>query len=407
MINVKKVQESGNRDAILLEQDSFRVMIDADKGMIPELSLKKGDGWINAHWQPWFRANSGEEWDKAKHAPFWKVPLLYDISGNFPCAPNFGPGHTTGGYDLPPHGYTSFKTWEQKSPILLEKEKGAAFSSTLNEGKHPFRYKKQDLILEGQNVHYSRLDITNTGESAEPYNCGWHNTVGSPFLESGCLIDNNAGLYGVPGEGTEFDTTGELAFGAQSDSLEEMPLRQGGTKDMRRVCGISGYTDFITGAVPQNCSLGWNSIVNPRQKLVYLSFFTGPAAIEKKDIPLYFYDLWLNYGGRNFQPWAVQDGQNDRTFCLGAENATGYFANGLAEALENPTLLGNPSYLTLPAGETRSLNYGTLFQSYPDEILNEGVKSVEPCDEGLILNSYTGKFVKVAAEWDFKTLSAL
>ena len=400
----ERIQEAGNRDAVLLEQDDLRVIIDADKGMIPELSTRFRDGRINAHWQPWFRANSGESWNEETHAPFWKVPLLYDITGNFPCAPNFGPGHKAAGYKLPPHGFTCFNRWDQEP--IPGNDKAAAVS-TMKEGDHPFRYRKSDLVLEGQNVHYTRLDILNTGKKEEPFNCGWHNTTGIPFLEGGCLIDNCSESFAVPPEGGEFDSTGELAFDGRSESLEKMPLRKGGVKDMRLIQGVTGFTDFICGAVPQTSSLGWSSIVNPRLKLIYLSFFTGPAAVNEGDIPLYFNDLWLNFGGRPYQPWAVRDGLSDQTFCLGAENATGSFANGLAYALENPELMGNPTYLTLPAGESRSLCYGTLFQTYEGDAIEEGVKSVEASDGGLLLTGYTGKSLKVRAEWDFKTLKTL
>ena len=148
-----KIKGAGNRDSVLLKQESFRVMVDAEKAMTPELSTKHGDGWINAHWQPWFRANSGEKWDNARHADFWKVPLLYDIAGNFPCVPNFGPDNKAGGYNMPPHGFTAYKTWNQEEPLLMEN--GIAAVSTLKSGDHPFSYKKTDLLLEGQNVHYS------------------------------------------------------------------------------------------------------------------------------------------------------------------------------------------------------------------------------------------------------------
>ncbi len=397
-----KLKGAGNRDAVLLKQDTFRVMIDAEKGMTPELSAKSGDGWINAHWQPWFRANSGEKWDEAKHSSFWKVPLLYDLAGNFPCVPNFGPDNKAGGYSMPPHGFTAYETWQQEEPETLEK--GVSVVSTLKSEGHPFSYKKTDMLLQGHNVHYTRVDVTNTGNREEPFNFGWHNTTGSPFLESGCLIDNSARSYAIPPEGGEFDPTGELAFGEESETLEKMPLRRGGFKDMRQVRGVTGYADFITGAVPLDSTLGWSTIVNPRLRLVYLSFFTGPSALADDEIGLYFYDLWLNYGGRNYQPWAVQDGQSDQTFCLGAENATGYFANGLEQALEHPELMGNPTFQNLEPGMTKTQYYATLFQPYEGDALDGGVKSVEGTDGGLILTGYNGKSVTMAADWEFKNL---
>jgi hypothetical protein len=398
----KKIKEAGNRDAVYMTNGKIRVIIDADKSMVPELSTKIHDGWINAHWQPWFRANSGEQWNETKHAPFWKVPLLYDIAGNFPCVPNFGPDNIAGSYNLPPHGYTALKKWHHGS--VSSDSHSTSFISTLAEGEHPFCYKKVDLLIKDHNILYTRLDIKNTGSKKEPYNCGWHNTVGSPFLESGCLIDNNAESYAIPPKGTEFDKTGRLQFDGRTDNLEKVPLRDGGTINVREVPGVIGYTDFITGAVPKNCKLAWSSIVNPRLKLIYLSFFTGPEVITKDEIPLYFYDLWMNYGGRPFTPWSAVDGLTDQTFCLGAENATGYFANGLDQAIGNPELLGNPTINHLDPQSEKSLYYGTLFQTYEGDKLDKGIQSVKADEEKMIITGYSGKKIEVKCDSTFKKL---
>lgn len=402
MSESRKIQEAGKREAVLLTNGKIRVVIDADKGMIPELSTQFNDGWINAHWLPWFRANEGHTWNEKVHSDFWKAPLLYDIAGNFPCVPNFGPDNSVDSYNLPPHGYTAFQKWEQEEP--KNDIESTSLISTLKEGEHPFRYKKTDVILKNQNVLYTRLDIKNTGTKSEPYNCGWHNTTGSPFLESGCLIDNNAKRFSIPPLGTEFDNTGRLAAGTETDSLESVPLRDGGTVNLRKVPGIIGYTDFITGAVPSDCKLAWCTIVNPRLKLIYLSFFKGPAAVSKNEIPLYFYDLWMNYGGRPFTPWAAVDGLTDQTFCLGAENVTGYFANGLNQAIRNPQLLGNPTILHMKPGEEKSLSYGTMFQEYEGDLFDKGVKSIEASEGELIIEGYSGQIQKIACDCDFKTL---
>lgn len=397
-----KILQEGHREAVLMNNDKIRLVIDANKGMIPELSTKYRGGWINSHWQPWFRANSGQSWNEKQHSSFWKVPLLYDIAGNFPCIPNFGPDHKVGNYNFPPHGFTAFEEWKQDEP--LSQDDSLSLTSWLPEGEHPFSYKKTDLLLKDQNILYTRLNISNKGSSSENFNCAWHNTVGSPFLESGCLIDNNAKQFSVPPKGTEFDDTGCLAFGAESENLEKIPMRNGEFLNARIVPGITGFTDFITGAVPKDCKIGWSAIVNPRLKLIYLSFFKGPAAVEKDELPLYFYDLWMNYGGRPFTPWAAVDGMTDQTFCLGAENATGYFANGLQEALENTELLGNPTYLTLAAGEEKSLYYGTLFQEYENNLLDDGVKDVRAEDNALVIENYSGKTLSIPCDINFSRL---
>jgi len=404
-MGAREIREAGNRPAVLLENRSFRTVISDIRGMIPELSTRTGGGWLNSHWQPWFRANSGEPWNEARHGAFWGAPLLYDIAGSFPCAPNFGPGHDFDGHSLPPHGFTAFGTWEREG--MEETDDYVLAVSTLASKGHPFRYRKWDLVPADENVLYTRLEITNTGGKPEKYNCGWHNTVGSPFLEKGCLIDNNARGFAVPPGGGEFDATGRLLMDGRAESLQAVPCRDGSTADLRQVPGIIGYSDFITGALPPDTVLGWSSVVNPRQKALYLAFFPGPSGAGEGEIPLYFCDLWMNYGGRSYTPWATGEGLTDQTFCLGTENATGYFANGLKAASAAGRLLGNPVYLVLPPGESRTLYYGTLFQTWEGEALTEGLRKVSPREGSLLLEGRSGKSLEVKADAGFALLRQL
>ena len=394
----------GKRESALLEHDSFRVMINSDKGMVPELSQRRGDLWCNAHWQPWFRHNGLESWDDSIHSDYWKVPLLFDITGNFPCSPNFGPGHSYKGRELPPHGYTSFLKWD--GPVLEQDEETASASWTLRTDAHPLSYSKRDLIRKDEQVHYAAMRITNNGSELEEMNFGWHNTVGAPFLESGCIISNNARAFAVPPPGTEFDDTGRFEPGAVFDSMKSVPLRDGGTADASIVPGVIGYADLIAAAVPQDCSLGWCAVINPRLKMIYLSWFAGPAAVPGDEISLKFYNYWMNYGGRNFQPWAAEDGGTDRSFCLGAENSISRFANGLAESVANPELLGNPTHLTLSPGESRDLYYATAFISYENDIFDKGLQDVQSADGGLLLTGEKDSMF-LNAQAGFDTLKSM
>lgn len=401
---VQEVKEYGFRDSAFIGNDRLSVLINSEMGMVPQLNCRKGDGWINAHWQPIFRANSGHKWDPQIHEDFWKVPLLYHIAGNFPCCPNFGPGHEVEGYNLPPHGFTSLLKWDLKA---LEQREEIVFAKwTLSTKEHPFAYEKTDMVRKDDYSHYMSLKVTNTGTKAEPYNFGWHNTVGAPFLEKGCLINNNAKAFAVPEEGTEFDTTGRLAMGAICESMTEVPTRDGKTVNLKKVPGPIGYTDLLSGAVPEECKIAWSSVTNPKQKLLYMSFFQGPSAVQQGEMPLHFYNYWMNYGGRNFKPWAPMDGSPDQSFCLGAENSIGHFANGLASSLKNPTLLGHPTYKMLEPGESVVLNYGTMFLPYDGNILDKGVYSVEGEEDKLVIEG-EGGYMKAHGLWDFSLLKSL
>jgi len=49
----------------------------------------------------------------------------------------------------------------------------------------PLRWKKRDLVLEGQRAYYSVMDIGNQGDRPLAINVTRHNTLGAPFLEKG------------------------------------------------------------------------------------------------------------------------------------------------------------------------------------------------------------------------------
>jgi hypothetical protein len=405
MAEIRRTFDIGGRSSTYLGNERVGVLINDEKGMVPELTSRNGSASVNAHWNPWFRSTGGEPWDESRHAERWKVPLLYDIAGNFCCAPNFGPPHEVGGRELPAHGVTAAERW-----TVEEQEQTAdtaILKSSLNSSAHPLAYKRWDMVCDGHPVHYARLDISNPTDAPEPFSIGWHNTVGPPFLESGCLIDNNATEFATPDTGTEFDATTRLAFGAEFDSLERVPLQSGGTVNLREVPGPIGSTDFVCGGVPSDGDIAWSAVVNPRLSLAYVCFFLSPASVAVGGIALQFYDLWMNYGGRHFMPWAAGDDLMDRTFCLGTENATGYFANGLGQAIANPTLMGRPTFLTCPSGESMSLTYATAFFHYEKGDLDSGVADLKLSGAGIDVIGHSGKVATLRADGSFDMLRGL
>jgi hypothetical protein len=359
--------------------------------MVPEFSSLQGTGHINAHWTPWFRGNTKKEFNDADHGAFWKGNLLYQIAGNFPCLPNFGPGHIIDGVNMPPHGWTANLKWTFRGNGMDE-ETGAAWAlSTMNspDRSMPLDFKKIDVIIPEHRVHYTSLSVKNQGDADIEITAAWHNTVGAPFLQPGCRISGAANVWTTPPVGGEFDTTTRLALGAQFDSLGKAPLAQGGKVDISQVPGPIGYTDFAAGAIPAAAPLGWSALVNPVLKMAYVCFFTGPAAAGADDIILRFNDLWMQYGGRPFTPWAPYEGGTDLTYCLGTENSIAAYAYGLEYARRVKQVLGAPVTVTIPARGEKILRYGTLFSSY-DTGIDEGILSVEAEAAALVCSGAGG-----------------
>ena len=125
--------------------------------------------------------------------------------------------------------------------------------------------------------------------------------------------------------------------------------------------------------------------MNPELRLAYVCFFPGRAALPAGEIALGFNDLWLQYGGRPFTPWALHEGGADRSFCLGTENAVGAFANGLAYARAVPNILDTPTTVEIPAGGQRTLCYGTALVGLDEALVREGVTAIEAEQGALVL----------------------
>jgi hypothetical protein len=143
--------------------------------------------------------------------------------------------------------------------------------------------------------------------------------------------------------------------------------------------------------------------------MLYLSFFTGPKAAAPDDIILYFNEVWMQYGGRPFTPWAAYEGGTDLTYCLGAENAVSAYACGLDFSRRTKTLMGNPTTVTIPAGSTKNLRYGTLFAPYQTNVLDNGVYCVNRDGQNALIVSRneTGGYHVFTADAEFTLLKRL
>jgi hypothetical protein len=405
--SVYRVVELGGREATVLENSKLRVMIDDIGGMIPEFSGSRSGDWINAHWIPWFRSNSGEPYNDAEHGSFWKSNLLYHIAGSFPCIPNFGPGHIVDGIAIPPHGWTGNQKWRYVTNDSDEAS-GALWTLSVMESpdkKLPLSFSKIDAILPGQAVHYTSIRIRNRGLEEVEICAAWHNVLGAPFLNEGCRISGAAQKWITPPPGGEFDTTTRLALGAEFASLSRAPLLRGGKVDLSFVPAPIGYTDFVTGAIPRSAPLSWLGTVNPILKMAYLSFSPGPGSAAEDDVVLYFNNLWMQYGGRPFTPWAPYEGGPDLSYCLGIEDSVSAYAYGLEFARGMHSLLGNPATVKIPAFGQKTLRSGTLFASYEGTALDMGINLIQEEESRLVcIGKETAHF---SADPSFKVLKNL
>ncbi|MBT3275110.1 MAG: hypothetical protein HN368_18290 [Spirochaetales bacterium] len=407
--NVERRKDLGGRDITLLTNGPVRVGINDKGGMIPEMSCLYGAGRINSHWLPPFRSNSGAAYNPDVHGQSWPVELLYELAGNFPCLPSFGGPNSAYGISHPAHGITANAIWNVAGHGTID-NRVTYLKSTIDEaasGGLPLIYTKYDLLIEDHSIHYAILDIRNGGNKPYSINASWHNTVGSPFLAGGCLIDTSAETFVTAPSPGEFDDTGRLPTGTSFENFSNAPLRDGGTVDLREVPGMIGYSDFASGAVPANADIGWSSVTNRYNKLIYLTFFKGPAAAGPDEVSLQFNDFWMQYGGRNMRPWAAYEGGTDYTFCLGTENAIAAYANGLQYSLDHPEVLGRPTTVTIEPGKSKRLFYGTAFFPYIESGLDAGIADLEWTNEGIAVKGRSGISTAINGDSEFGSIEAI
>ena len=205
------------RKAVLLANEQVRVVVDELGGMVPEFGLRRGKGVLNAHWVPGFRDTSGQPWAVARHEAYWKAKLLFHIAGDFPCSPSFGAPCTVDGVEHPVHGWAANEAWTPEG-MGVDEATGAAWARASLRSPAPalpLAWRKVDLVLPGQPVHFSVLRVENAGAAAVAVNVAHHNTLGAPFLQAGCRISCAADRFMVVPMGSEFDETGRLVPGAE------------------------------------------------------------------------------------------------------------------------------------------------------------------------------------------------
>lgn len=405
-----RIKDYGRRDAVLLEGEKLRVVVTDKGGMVPELSFPSGNGWFNTHWIPHFRGNTGEAFDLEIHGDVWPVELLYELAGNFLCLPNFGGGCEAYGVEFAPHAITASAPW--RADAWGELTGKAVYQRTVIAPSEsypslPLETTRYDVVFDDQPAHYVYLKVKNTGDRSYRFTLGWHNTIGPPFLSPGCRIDLSADRFSIPPSPSEFDPTTRLEIGGSFDDLGRAPLSDGRTVDLHVVPGMIGYTDFVTGAVPEHADLGWSAVVNPHVHALYASIFPSPRHAREDEIPVHFNDLWMQYGGRPMAPWSSHEGGTDYTYCLGAENATGAYANGLAYSLEHEELLGRPTTVAIGPGEELGHVYATLACPYDEGVLDRGVSRIEPTSGGIDVVPASGGAVRLDVDAEFDSLREL
>ena len=213
------------------------------------------------------------------------------------------------------------------------------------------RVTKDLSLVDGENVVYSRHLIEGFGGRAP---LGHHATLAMPEKEGSVRISSSAMRFGMTFPGIFSDPAkGEyqaLQPGQRWEKLSEVPVawKDMPAADLTRMPGRRGFADLV-----QLVNESWEKTGGPAWVTAtmvesgYLWFALKNPAVLNSTV------LWLENRGRYGHPWK---GRNN---CLGVEDVTAYFAEGLAASTADNALTkqGVATALAWRAEEATAVNY--------------------------------------------------
>lgn len=327
-------------------------------------------------------------WQEEGHAEF-PAEVLVPLRGDFFCLPFGGNGDIHNGEKHEPHGETATALWE-----LQEIHTDAAGSSLiLNLDTHvrKGRITKKLHLLNGENVIYSTHTIDGF---AGPTPLGHHATLAMPEETDAFQIFHSPIEFGMTNPGVFSNPVNreyqQLEIGAKFSKLSSIPsiYKSAGNLDVSKLPREKGYADLLVIAQKQSKKPAWLTALNHKENWMWFS--VKDQSVLRSTV------FWLENGGRHGFPW---DGRNN---CVGIEDVTAYFADGLVPSMKPNALteLGVPTTVSLTNDKPTHIHYIQGVTKVPEGF--KDVKAVDFRNNGsIVFSSSEGIDVHVKANWSF------
>jgi hypothetical protein len=282
-------------------------------------------------------------WQGEKHD--YPVPVLVPLRGDFFCLPFGGNDSAVNGEKHPPHGETAGSKWtfvgSKKSGDVL------TLTTTLETKIRPGRVTKELSLVDGENVVYSRHLIEGF---AGPTPLGHHATLAMPETEGAFRVSTSPFQFGMVAPGLFSDPAKAeyqaLQIGGRFTDLHKVPAAWKGAADadLASLPARKGFADLVL-LLNTPGERAWVTATRRDEGWVWFAL-KDPAVLTGTL-------FWLENHGRHGMPWL---GRNN---CVGIEDITGHWADGLA-ASTAPNVLtreGLRTAIDLSASRPTAVNY--------------------------------------------------
>ena len=319
------------------------------------------------------------------------APVLVTLRGDFFCLPFGGNSEPVAGEKHPPHGEIVGEPWK----VLGTRRTGTVTTLTLDieTRVRAGRVTKELSLVDGENAVYTRHTLQGFSGRAP---VGHHATLAMPEKEESVRIATSAFRWGMTCPSVFSDPKQReyqsLLPGAQWTDLTRVPVAWKGAPDadLTRLPARYGHADLV-----QLFNESWDKTGGPAWTTAtftdqgYLWFALKDPAVLHSTV------LWIENHGRHGHPWK---GRNN---CLGLEDVTAYFADGLAASTQDNLLTrqGIPTSLALNPTQPTFVNYIQGVARIPSGF--DVVQKLEFAPGAVTFFSASGQRVTIAVHHEF------
>lgn len=319
------------------------------------------------------------------------VPVLVPLRGDFFCMPFGGNSDEVSGEKHPPHGEIAGAKWK---PLGTKKAGDVttltmAIDTKIRRG----RVTKELSLVDSQNVVYTKHTIEGFAGRVP---LGHHATLAMPEQVETVRLAASPFRFGMTYPGTFSDPKQReyqsLLPNSKWTSLEKVPVAWKGEADadLTKLPARQGFADLI-----QLVNEPWEKTNGPAWMTAtftdsnYVWFSLKDPAVLSTTV------FWIENHGRHGHPW------NGRNNCLGLEDVTAHFADGLKASMEGNILSkeGVPTAVELKSDKPTTVNYIQGVVKVPEGF--EMVKTLEFSPGQVTFVSTAGKKVTAPVRHEF------
>ena len=351
------------RPSLVLSNDVLKLTVLPTSGAFASLVLRDDPHKINPMWDHIRMA-------RERNRPMWG---LNDV-GHFICVDGFGPpSKEEARAGLPYHGEAHELAWTTES--AGKKGRVAELVQTVHLPRVQEMLRRTIRIVDGENVIYVHSTLENLLNFDRPINWAEHGTIGSPFFESGTVVDLSATRAMTRPDQLDLDNLPHRIPSGKEFRWPNAPKHGGGTIDLREVPESPNSMDRYGFLIDPERELGYVTALNTKRGLLLGYVF------PRSDYP------WL-------QIWEYLPPKG--MLVRGLEFGTQPFDWPRRKVITMNKLFDTLLYRWLPASSTIKASYILFWTRAPDGF--QGVDNIKLRDGKLhIRDNQSGKTLTLKA----------